>query len=141
MAGSNIQQKALRSAPVVVLAFVVFAGGALAQAPTAPTGEAGAQTTLRLTAGERATIDRAEGPQDEALTEVPVERQLPPARPDRPETLIEQKRRGNRVVEVIVTPAGMSRSYTMTNRVGEPPLRAGELSSGLSTPDFFKIEF
>lgn len=123
-----------------LLASGVLAGSALAQVAAQP-ADSGATNALRLSAGERAAIDRAQEPKVETLTEVPVERQLPPARPDRSEPLIEQKRRGNRVVEVIVTPAGTSRSYTMTNRVGEPPLRPGELSSGLSTPDFFKFEF
>jgi hypothetical protein len=54
---------------------------------------------------------------------------------------IEQLRRGNRVSEVRVTSASGEHRYTMVNREGRPPLSTQELSSGLSTPRFFKIEF
>jgi hypothetical protein len=57
------------------------------------------------------------------------------------ETRIEQRRVGNRVVEVIVTPAGGTRSYSMANR----PLRQAQPTqpsgSGLSTPSFLKFDF
>jgi hypothetical protein len=55
---------------------------------------------------------------------------------------IEQVRRGNRIVEVTVTDAdGDHRYYTMVNREGRLPLSTQELSSGLSTPSFFKVDF
>ncbi len=54
---------------------------------------------------------------------------------------IEQVRRGNRVVEVRVTDAQGDLRYTMVNRDGRPPLSSQELSSGLSTPSYFKFEF
>ena len=66
---------------------------------------------------------------------------LPPARPTSPETRIEQRRQGNRIVELTVTPAGSTRSYTIVNREGQRPLSVQELSAGLSTPRFFKIDF
>ncbi len=54
---------------------------------------------------------------------------------------IEQLRRGNRVVEIRVSDATGDHRYTMINREGRPPLSTQELSSGLSTPQFFKIDF
>jgi len=66
---------------------------------------------------------------------------LPPARKTVPETRIDQRRVGNRVVEIMVTPAGTSRSYTLQNREGQRPLSVHELSAGLSVPSFFKLDF
>lgn len=66
---------------------------------------------------------------------------LPPARKIAPETRIDQRRVGNRVVEITVTPAGSTRSYTVLNREGQRPLSVHELSSGLSVPNFFKLDF
>jgi hypothetical protein len=77
-------------------------------------------------------------PSVEVLEELP---ELAPARKPSPETRIEQRRAGNRVVEVTVTPAGSTRSYTIVNREGQRPANVQELSSGLSTPRFFKFEF
>lgn len=73
--------------------------------------------------------------EDEALAD------LPPARITSPETRIEQRRQGNRIVELTVTPAGSTRSYTIVNREGQRPLGADELSAGLSTPRFLKFDF
>lgn len=73
--------------------------------------------------------------EDEALED------LPPARITSPEARIEQRRQGNRVVEMTVTPAGSTRSYTIVNREGQRPLSVQELSSGLSTPRFFRLDF
>jgi len=64
-----------------------------------------------------------------------------PARRISPEARIEQRRQGNRVVEVTVTPAGSTRSYTIVNREGQRPLSVQDLSSGLSTPRFLKFDF
>lgn len=61
--------------------------------------------------------------------------------PTLPGVRIEQIRRGNRVVEVRVTDAEGDRGYTMVNREGRLPLSTQELSSGLSTPSFFRLEF
>jgi hypothetical protein len=66
---------------------------------------------------------------------------LPPARVTSAETRIEQRRQGNRIVELTVTPAGSTRSYVIVNREGQRPLSVQELSAGLSTPRFFKLEF
>lgn len=56
-------------------------------------------------------------------------------------TRIEQYRTSNRVSEVVVTPAGTSRSYSMTNNEGRQPLGTTQMSPGLSVPNFFKFEF
>ena len=56
-------------------------------------------------------------------------------------TRIEQFRTSNRITEVVVTPAGTSRSYSMTNREGRQPLGTTQMSPGLSVPNFFKFEF
>lgn len=66
---------------------------------------------------------------------------LPPAHPTSPETRIAQRRQGNRVVEVTVIPAGSTRSYSIVNREGQRPLSVQDLSAGLSTPRFFKLDF
>jgi hypothetical protein len=73
--------------------------------------------------------------EDEALAD------LPPARQTAPEARIDQRRQGNRIVELTVTPAGSTRSYTIVNRDGQRPLAADELSAGLSTPRFFRFDF
>jgi hypothetical protein len=57
------------------------------------------------------------------------------------QTRIEQVRRGNRVSEVRVTSAGGEARYTMDNREGRIPPPTQTLGSGLSTPNFLKIEF
>lgn len=54
---------------------------------------------------------------------------------------IEQVRRGNRVAEINVSSGAGDHRYTIVNREGRPPLSTQELSSGLSTPSFFRIEF
>ena len=72
--------------------------------------------------------------------DVPIA-ELLPARKVAPETRIDQRRVGNRVVEITVTPAGSTRSYTVQNREGQRPLSVHELSSGLSVPNFFKLDF
>jgi hypothetical protein len=85
-------------------------------------------------AQEAARADAPEAePPDDAL--------LPPARSVAPETRIEQIRQGNRVVEIVVTPAGSTSRYVIVNREGRPPLSNQELSSGLSTPRFLRFDF
>jgi hypothetical protein len=56
-------------------------------------------------------------------------------------TRIEQKRQSNRISEVIVTPAGQSRSYVMTNREGRQPYGEFQTNPGLSVPMFLRFEF
>jgi hypothetical protein len=73
--------------------------------------------------------------EDEALAD------LAPTRPASPQTRIEQRRQGNRIVELTVTPAGSNRSYLIVNREGQRPLSVQELSAGLSTPRFIKFDF
>jgi hypothetical protein len=64
-----------------------------------------------------------------------------PAKAAAAQTLIEQRRRGNRVVEVTVTPAGSTHSYVIVNREGQRPQSLQDLSAGLSTPRFFRFDF
>jgi hypothetical protein len=78
---------------------------------------------------------------DEPLVEPAPEEQLPPARQTSPEVRIEQRRRANRVVEVIVTPAHSTTSYVIVNREGARPLSQQELSAGLSVPRFLQLKF
>lgn len=73
-------------------------------------------------------------------SEVELE-ELPPAQTVNPQTRIEQRRSGNRIVEVTVTPAGSKHSYTIVNREGQRPATVQDLSAGLSTPRFFKFDF
>jgi hypothetical protein len=77
----------------------------------------------------------------EPLAEPAAEEQLPPAVQTSPEARIEQRRRANRVVEVIVTPAGSARSYVIVNREGARPLSQQELAAGLSVPRFLRLDF
>jgi hypothetical protein len=98
------------------------------------------RTVARLPEADRAKQD-APVPAPNANTEPPDSELLPPARQAAPETRIEQKRQGNRVVEIIVTPQGSSSSYVIVNREGRPPLTTQELSSGLSTPRFLRFDF
>jgi hypothetical protein len=65
--------------------------------------------------------------------------QLPPAAEVSAETRIEQKRQANRIVEVIVTPAGSTHSYIMLNQEGQRPRSVQDLGSGLSLPQFLRI--
>ncbi|MCS6944386.1 MAG: hypothetical protein RMK97_03045 [Sutterellaceae bacterium] len=65
----------------------------------------------------------------------------PAARDTSPQTRIEQRRQGNRVVEIVVTPAGSTLTYVMVNREGRPPLSNQELSSGLSLPRLLRFDF
>ncbi len=104
-------------------------------APAAPTPP---RAVIRLPESER-TPQRARG--DEPLAEPAPEEQLPPARPTAPEARIEQRRRANRVVEVIVTPAHSTTSYVIVNREGARPLSPQELSAGLSVPRFLRLDF
>jgi hypothetical protein len=96
------------------------------------------RTVARLPEAERAK-DTAPAPAN--LTEPADDELLPPARQVAPETRIEQKRQGNRIVEIIVTPQGSTNSYVIVNREGRPPLTTQELSSGLSTPRFLRFDF
>ena len=66
--------------------------------------------------------------------------QLPPAGPVLNETRIEQKRQANRIVEVIVTPAGSTHSYVMLNQEGQRPRTFQDIGgTGLSLPQFLRI--
>ncbi len=71
--------------------------------------------------------------------------EAPPAavgdEPTLPWPRIEQVRRGNRISEVrVTTPRGEPRFY-LENREGRTPLSTQDLSSGLSTQNFFRLEF
>lgn len=93
---------------------------------------------IRLPDSERAPQRARE---DEPLAEPAPEDQLPPAVQTSAEVRIEQRRQANRVVEVIVTPAGSTTSYVIVNREGARTLSQQELSAGLSVPRFLRLEF
>lgn len=99
------------------------------------------RTVARLPEAERAKQDATGAAPSAPLTEPADDDLLPPARQAAPETRIEQKRQGNRVVEIVVTPQGSTSSYVIVNREGRPPLTTQELSSGLSTPRFLRFDF
>ena len=104
---------------------------------------------IELSPAERQAIDEREL---KAVKPASVEEALQPRpagdpdnakieRDDSSTTRIEQIRTSNRISEVVVTPAGTSRSYSMTNREGRQPLGTTQMSPGLSVPNFFKLEF
>jgi len=101
---------------------------------------------IELSPTERQAIDAREL---KAVKPASVEEALQPtpndARVERDDvsntTRIEQLRTSNRVSEVIVTPAGTTRSYTMTNREGKQPFGTTQMTPGLSVPNFFRFEF
>jgi hypothetical protein len=101
--------------------------------------------SIELTPAERQAIDeqalRAVKPASVEQALVPSAEDLRTARPEDTATRIEQTRTGNRVTEVTVTPAHSTRSYVMTNREGRQPVGITEMSSGLSVPMFFRVEF
>lgn len=101
---------------------------------------------IELTPAEREAIDAREL---KAVKPASVEEALQPKPEDTAierddsanSTRIEQFRTSNRISEVIVTPAGTSRSYTMTNREGRQPFGTTQMAPGLSVPNFFRLEF
>ena len=115
-----------------------------APAPSTP------RRAIELSPAERQAIDARElkkvkpASVEEALQPTPED-----ARIERDEanntggntTRIEQYRTSNRISEVIVTPAGSSRSYSMTNREGKQPFGTTQMTPGLSVPNFFRFEF
>ena len=109
-------------------------------APTKP------RRAIELSPAEREAIDAREL---KAVKPASVEEALQPkpedARIERDDsassTRIEQFRTSNRVSEVVVTPAGTSRSYSMTNREGQQPFGTTQMAPGLSVPNFFRFEF
>ena len=144
-------------ASIVVVVAALFSAAASAQKPldappplpaaTPPSQIAPAKpnssrrTVARLPEAERAKQDATGTSSSAPLTEPADDDLLPPARQAAPETRIEQKRQGNRVVEIVVTPQGSTSSYVIVNREGRPPLTTQELSSGLSTPRFLRFDF
>jgi hypothetical protein len=136
----------LRSGPIA-LAALLLAAAADAQPrelppPRLPAGQTQEAPAARQAIGqpesERAAPRAHEA---EPLAEPAAEEQLPPAVQTSPEARIEQRRRANRVVEVIVTPAGSARSYVIVNREGARPLSQQELAAGLSVPRFLRLDF
>jgi hypothetical protein len=117
--------------PLWIAASLSMTLGANAQTPAAPAAAAANSAPAAPAA-------------DTALAE-PLEAELlPPKHATHGETRIQQIRRGNRVAEVIVTPAGQSYSFSMQNREGRLPLSPRERDSGmsgLSIPSFLKLEF
>jgi len=120
-----------------------------AAAPSAPAAQKPAtpRASIQLAPAEKQAIDAAQAarekpaPVEDALAPGPEDAK-PRAADDRSTTRIEQTHVSNRVSEVIVTPAGQSRSYVMTNREGQQPFGATQMSSGgLSVPMFLRFEF
>ena len=101
---------------------------------------------IELSPAERQAIDAREL---KAVKPASVEEALQPtpedAKIERDDvsntTRIEQFRTSNRISEVVVTPPGTSRSYSMTNREGKQPFGTTQMSPGLSVPNFFRFEF
>ncbi|GIL04949.1 MAG: hypothetical protein BroJett031_14690 [Betaproteobacteria bacterium] len=146
--GVFVMNALLRSGSVALLA-LMFAVAAHAQPrkpldapPRLPAADAKdaqkERQVIRLPESERAPQRARE---DQPLTEPAPEDQLPPAVQTSPEVRIEQRRQANRVVEVIVTPAGSTTSYVIVNREGARTLSQQELSAGLSVPRFLRLEF
>ena len=112
-----------------------------AQKPVEP------RSTIQLSPAERQAIDNAQGGKEKPATAdeslAPTAEDMKPRQADENNaTRIEQKHVSNRVSEVIVTPAGQSRSYVMTNREGQQAFGTGPMGSGnLSVPMFFRFEF
>jgi len=112
-----------------------------AQKPTPP------RASIQLTPAERQAIDAAQaGAGKPARVEdalAPTAEDIKPrADDDNSTTRIEQTHVSNRVSEVIVTPAGQSRSYVMNNREGRQPFGTTQMSpGGLSVPMFLRFEF
>lgn len=101
-------------------------------APAGPSSPAPAAAPSALPPGA-APVPAAAGPVETA--------DWPLAREASATTTIEQRKVGNRVVEIVVTPAGSARSYSIVNREGQRPVAPQELSSGLSTPRFLRFDF
>lgn len=102
---------------------------------------------IQLTPAERQAIDAAQSGKEKPVRVedalAPTAEDMKPRAPDDTSntTRIEQMHQSNRVSEVIVTPAGQSRSYVMQNREGQQPFGLTQMNSGLSLPMFFRIEF
>jgi hypothetical protein len=150
----------VRKCAVAVTAGALVASPALAQASSAPpplpavsTAKPAAQKpaaprpSIELSPAERQSIDAAQAAAgkparvEDALAPT-AEDIKPRADDDRSTTRIEQTHVSNRVSEVVVTPAGQSRSYVMNNREGQQPFGTTQMSpGGLSVPMFFRFEF
>jgi hypothetical protein len=157
----RVRSPVARSLAVAITAGVLSfgAGSAFPQASSAPPPlpaaspakpamqpPAAAHSTIKLTPAERQAIDAAQAAREkparieDELAPTPEDMKPRPA-DDHSVTRIEQTHVSNRVNEVIVTPAGQSRSYVMTNREGQQPLGTTQMSPGLSVPMFFRFEF
>jgi hypothetical protein len=150
----------VRDLAVAAGALSLVAGQALAQSSSAPPALPAASTakpaaqkpaaprsSIQLTPAERQAIDAAQGNAEkparveDALAPT-AEDMKPREADDNSTTRIEQTRVSNRVSEVIVTPAGQSRSYVMNNREGQQPFGTTQMSpGGLSVPMFLRFEF
>lgn len=137
-----------RSGRVLLVALLALASAVAARAqpldapPRLPAEDAkdapSERQVIRLPESERAQ-PRALG--QEPLAEPAPEEQLAPRVQTSPEVRIEQRRQANRVVELVVTPAGSTTSYVIVNREGARTLSPQELSAGLSVPRFLKLHF
>lgn len=134
--------------PHLVLAAALASGAATGAPLDAPPPLPAEQRAAARDARPRPVIrlPDGEGPASPAAQQAPLaepadDELLAPARNVTKEARIEQRRQGNRVVEIVVTPAGSTTSYVIVNREGRPPLSNQELSSGLSLPRFLRFEF
>jgi hypothetical protein len=148
---------------VALTVLLAFSSMASAQAPAPPPppmptapetkatkpSPAKPRRAIELSPAERQAIDEREA---KAVKPASVEEALQPKPADDPDnvrvepdlsntTRIEQFRTSNRVREVVVTPAGSSRSYSMTSNEARQPLGTTQMNPGLSVPSFFKFEF
>ena len=160
---TSVRKAAARRCALAVAAgagFWLAVGTAFAQAssappplpnasPAKPAAQKPAQPrpTIQLTPAERQALESAQaGKEQPARVEdalVPTPEDMKPRAADETSntTRIEQLHQSNRVSEVIVTPAGQSRSYVMQNREGQQPFGTTQMNSGLSVPMFFRFEF
>ena len=123
---------------------------AATDAKSAKPAPAKPRRAIELSPAERAAIDARElkavkpASVEEALQPKPDDLKIERDEASNPggnTTRIEQYRTSNRISEVVVTPAGTSRSYSMTNREGRQTLGTTQMSPGLSVPNFFRFEF
>jgi hypothetical protein len=96
-----------------------------------------------------APLPLADAPAPPAAAQAPAETPAAAAPSTRPQTdlsdllrtRIEQVKRGNRVSEIRVTGADGEVRYTMDVGDGRPPEPRQTPGTGVSTPNFLKIEF
>lgn len=102
------------------------------------------RTRIELPLAERQAMDKPSENKPSALTSadlVPSAADQTDFVPDERGPRIEERRTSNRVSEIRVTPGLGTPSYLIINREGRQPTSITEMSSGLSIPKFFSIDF